>query len=108
MGHQGVITMRIALALTAAVFSLAVSAHSASAQFSGGGGGTVGCDPGLPMAMTSATQCRLFFKEELYGPCANPYNASWHDCAAAPAVRHHKTYKKRSKHKSGPSGGSAY
>jgi hypothetical protein len=106
LGHQGVITMRIAMTLTAAVFVLAISAHSASAQRESGGGGTIGCDPGLPLATTSATQCRLFFKEELYGPCANPYAASWQSCAAAPVVRQHRTYKKRGK--SSISGGRAY
>jgi len=94
--------MRIAMTLTVAAFALAISAHSASAQRTGGG--TIGCDPGLPTAMTSATQCRTFFKEELYGPCANPYAASWQSCASAPVVRQ-KTYKKRSKHKSSTSGG---
>ena len=100
--------MRIAMALTAAMLALAASAHSASAQRASGGGGTIGCDPGLPTALTSATQCRTFFKEELYGPCANPYAAPWQSCAARPVVRHHKTYKHRTYRKSTTSGSGGY
>jgi hypothetical protein len=100
--------MRIAMTLTAAVLALAASANVAAAQRESGGGGTIGCDPGLPTALTSATQCRTFFKEELYGPCANPYAAPWQDCAAAPVVRRHKATKHRSNRKSTTSGGSAY
>ena len=78
--------MRIAMTLTAAMLALAASAHSASAQRAGGG--TIGCDPGLPLATTSATQCRLFFKEALYGPAANPYAAPWgYGYEVAPVVR---------------------
>jgi len=98
--------MRLALTLTAAAVSLAASTLSASAFI--GGGGPVGCDPGLPMATTSATQCRTFFKEELYGPCANPYAAPWQSCAARPVVRHHKTCKHRTYRKSTTSGSGGY
>ena len=107
--------MRIAMALTAAMLALAASAHSASAQRASGGGGTIGCDPGLPTALTSATQCRTFFKEELYGPCANPYAAPWQDCAAAPVrprttttVNKKRNSSKSTSRKSTTTGSSAY
>jgi len=70
MCHQGVINMRIAMTLTGAMLALGISAHSASAQRAGGG--TVGCDPGVPSFQVTATNCRIFFKEDLYGPAANP------------------------------------
>jgi hypothetical protein len=87
MSYRGVIKMRIALTLAAATLALATSAPSASAQRSGGG--TIGCDPGLPSFQVSATNCRIFFQESLYGPAANPYAAPWGSgYAAAPIVRH--------------------
>jgi len=101
---QGVTDMRIATILTAAMLALAISAHPAAAQSAsgGGGGGTIGCDPGLPTANTSATQCRSFFKEDLYGPAANPYAAPWHGYASAPVVQDRPVVrKKRSPRKSG-------
>ena len=61
--------MRIALTLSAAMLALATSAPSASAQRSGGG--TIGCDPGLPTFAVQASSCRIFFQESLYGPAAN-------------------------------------
>jgi hypothetical protein len=81
-----VLNMRIAMTLAAAMLALASSAPSASAQRSGGG--TIGCDPGLPTHQVSATSCRIFFQESLYGPAANPYVAFWGPgYAAAPVVR---------------------
>jgi hypothetical protein len=68
--------MRIAMTLAAAMLALATSTPSASAQRSSGGG-TIGCDPGAPTHQVSATSCRIFFQESLYGPAANPYVASW-------------------------------
>jgi hypothetical protein len=68
--------MRIAMTLAAAMLALATTAPSASAQRSSGGG-TIGCDPGAPTHQVSATACRIFFQESLYGPAANPYVASW-------------------------------
>ena len=104
--------MRIATTLTAAMLALAISAHSAAAQRAsggGGGGGTIGCDPGLPTANTSATQCRSFFKEDLYGPAANPYAAPWHGYASAPVVQDRPVVrKKRSPRKSGAARGTGY
>jgi hypothetical protein len=104
---QGVTTMRIAMALTAAVFALATSTHLASAQISGGGGGTIGCDPGAPTFGVQATNCRIFFQESLYGPAANPYAAPWGPgYAAAPVVRHRTVIRRdkaRSVRKSGVS-----
>jgi len=80
--------MRTAITLTAAL-AFAFSVHSASAQRSSGGGGTIGCDPGNPtLGSVKATDCSVFHKEALYGPSANPYAAGWHP--AAPAVRHKK------------------
>jgi hypothetical protein len=77
------------MTLAAAMLALATSAPSASAQFSGGGGGTIGCDPGAPTFGVQATNCRIFFQESLYGPAANPYAAPWGPgYAAAPVVRH--------------------
>ena len=109
MGHQGVINMRIALTLAAAMLALATSAHSASAQRSGGG--TIGCDPGLPTFAVQATSCRIFFQESLYGPAANPYAAPWAPgYAAAPVVRHRTVvhrHKARSTRKSGVSDGAS-
>jgi len=103
MGHQKVINMRIALTLSAAMIALATSAHSASAQRSGGG--TIGCDPGLPTFAVQATSCRIFFQESLYGPAANPYAAPWAPgYAAAPVVRRHKA---RGTRKSGVSDGAS-
>ena len=99
--------MRHAITLTAALLALAVSAHSASAQRSGGGGGTIGCDPSNPTnGSVKATDCRIFHKEALYGPSANPYAAGWDH--PAPVVRRKvvKTKKVRSTGKS--SGGSGY
>lgn len=79
--------MKKAMILTAAAFALAFSAHSASAQVSGGGGGTIGCDPSLPVTGSArASDCRLYHKEALYGPSANPYAAAWD----RPAVKHKK------------------
>ena len=97
--------MRIAMTLAAAMLALATSALSASAQRnSGGGGGTVGCDPGAPSFGVQATNCRIFFQESLYGPAANPYAAPWGDgYAAAPVVRRrtvvhrHKTPTRKSR-----------
>jgi hypothetical protein len=87
MSHQGVINMRIAMTLAAAMLALATSVPSASAQRSGGG--TIGCDPGAPTFGVQATNCRIFFQESLYGPAANPYAAPWGPgYAAAPIVRH--------------------
>jgi hypothetical protein len=107
--HQGVINMRIAMTLTAAMLTLATSIHSASAQRSGGG--TIGCDPSLPTFQVSATNCRIFFQESLYGPSANPYAAPWgNGYAAAPVVRHRTTvhrHKARSHRKSSVSDGTA-
>jgi hypothetical protein len=68
--------MRSAITLTTAMLALAISAHSASAQRTGGGG-TIGCDPSLPSFQVSATNCRIFHKEALYGPAANPYAEGW-------------------------------
>src|SRR5262245_36861214 len=103
-GPQGGIIMKCTMTLTAALLALAASAHSASAQRSSGG--TIGCDPGLPSHQVSATQCRLFHKEALYGPSANPYAAAWDQ--PAPVVRKKvvKTKKVRTTNKS--SGGSGY
>ena len=96
--------MKYTMTLTAALLALAASAHSASAQRSSGGGGTIGCDPGLPSHQVSATQCRLFHKEVLYGPSANPYAAAWD--RPAPVVRKKvaKPKKVRSTSKSSGSG----
>ena len=101
--------MRIAMTLAAAMLALATSTHSASAQISSGG--TIGCDPGLPTHQVSATNCRIFFQESLYGPAANPYAAPWGPgYGAAPVVRHrtsvHRT-KARSTRKSGVSDGAS-
>jgi hypothetical protein len=99
--------MRIALTLAAAMLALATSTHSASAQRSSGG--TIGCDPGLPTHQVSATSCRIFFQESLYGPAANPYNAPW-GYAAAPVVRHRTVVRRdkaRSTRKSGVSAGAS-
>ena len=103
--------MRIAMTLAAAMLALATSAPSASAQISSGGG-TIGCDPGLPTHQVSATNCRIFFQESLYGPAANPYAAPWgaHGYAAAPVVRHRTVvhrHKARTYHKSSVSEGAA-
>jgi hypothetical protein len=102
-----VINMRIALTLTVAMLALATLTHSASAQRSGGG--TIGCDPGVPEFQVTATNCRIFFKESLYGPAANPYAAPWgYGYAAAPVVRHRTDvhrHKARSTRKSGVSDG---
>jgi hypothetical protein len=98
--------MKSAMTLTAAVFALAISASSASAQRTGGG--TIGCDPGLPTFQVSATNCRLFFKEALYGPAANPYASGWAHGDSAPIVRHRKVVhpsKAPSARKSSVSGG---
>ncbi len=101
--------MRIALTLAAAMLALATSAHSASAQRSGGG--TIGCDPGLPTFAVQASSCRIFFQESLYGPAANPYAAPWAPgYAAAPVVRHRTVvhpHKARSTRKSGVSDGAS-
>ena len=109
MSHQGVINMRIALTLAAAMLALATSAPSASAQRSGGG--TIGCDPGLPTFAVQASSCRIFFQESLYGPAANPYAAPWAPgYAAAPVVRHRTVvhpHKARSTRKSGVSDGAS-
>lgn len=79
--------MKTATTLTAAALALVLSAPSAFAQRTGGG--TIGCDPGLPTHQVSATQCRLFHKEALYGPSANPYAAYWDQ----PVVVHRKVVK---------------
>ena len=103
--------MRSAMTLTAAALALAISTPSASAQrSSGGGGGTIGCDPSIPSFQVTATNCRLFHKEALYGPAANPYASGWvPGHAAAPVVRHRKIVvqpsKARSVRKSSVSGG---
>jgi hypothetical protein len=68
--------MKSAMTLTTAMLALAISANSASAQRSSGGG-TIGCDPSLPSFQVTATNCRLFHKEVLYGPAANPYAEGW-------------------------------
>jgi hypothetical protein len=105
MGHQGVIAMRIAMTLAAAMLALASSAPSASAQRSSGG--TIGCDPGAPSFGVAATNCRIFFQESLYGPAANPYKAFWGPgYASAPVVRHRtdvRRHKARSYRKTGVS-----
>ena len=95
--------MKNVMTLAAAALALAVSTHSASAQRSSGG--TIGCDPGLPSHQVSATQCRLFHKEALYGPSANPYAAAW-DHPAPARKKVVKPKKNRSTSKS--SGGSGY
>ena len=109
MGHQGVINMRIAMTLAAAMLALATSAPSASAQRSGGG--TIGCDPGLPTQAVQATSCRIFHQEALYGPAANPYAAPWGSGYAAAPVARHRTVvrrdKARSTRKSGVSDGAS-
>lgn len=82
--------MKNALTLATAVFVLALSAHSASAQRSGGGGGTIGCDPSNAGSVR-ATNCSVFFKEALYGPSANPYASAWDNGhAAKPVVKRKK------------------
>jgi hypothetical protein len=101
--------MRIAMTFAAAMLALATSAPPASAQRSGGG--TIGCDPGLPTFAVQATSCRIFFQEALYGPAANPYAAPWGPgYAAAPVVRHRTVvhrHKARSTRKSGVSDGAS-
>jgi hypothetical protein len=110
MGHQGVITMRIAMTFAAAMLALATSAYSAAAQRASGGG-TIGCDPGAPSFGVQATNCRIFFQESLYGPAANPYAAPWGSgYAAAPVVRRRTVvhrHKTRSTRKSGVSDGAS-
>lgn len=101
--------MKNALTLAAAVFVLALSAHSASAQRSGGGGGTIGCDPSNAGSVR-ATNCSVFFKEALYGPSANPYASAWDNGhAAKPVVKRKKvtTSKTRKTSKSSASGSTA-
>lgn len=83
--------MKSTILLTAAALALAVSSQAASAQF--GGGGTIGCDPAAPSHLVSATNCRIFFKEALYGPSANPYASSWDH--PAPVVRHKKVIRSK-------------
>lgn len=82
--------MKTATTLIAAALALAVSAPSAFAQRSSGGGGTIGCDPSVPSFQVTATNCRIFHKEALYGPSANPYAAAWDH---PPVVMHRKVVK---------------
>jgi len=90
--------MRNAMMLTVVTLALASSVHSASAQRSGGG--TIGCDPSVPTFAVQATNCRLFHKEALYGPAANPYAAPWgYGYAAAPVVQN-RTVLRRNKARS--------
>jgi hypothetical protein len=99
--------MRISLTLTAALLAIAASAHSASAQRTSGGG-TIGCDPGLPTFAVQATSCRIFFKEALYGPGANPYASAWGGSSAR-TVAHgdSRTSRKSRQKKRAPAGTSA-
>ena len=90
--------MKIAMTLTAATFALAVSAFSAQAQLHSGGGGTIGCDPSVPTWQVTATNCRIYHKEALYGPRANPYAAAWdrpviveRRIVKTKKLRHHKS-----------------
>ena len=97
--------MRIAMTVTAATLALATFAHPALAQRAGGGGGTIGCDPGLPTFAVQATSCRIFFQESLYGPAANPYASAWGPgYAPGPVIRHRTVVhpkKRRAPRKSG-------
>jgi hypothetical protein len=92
--------------LAAAVLALASSAPSASAQRSGGG--TIGCDPGLPTHQVSATSCRIFFQESLYGPAANPYAAPWGPGYAVRPVVRQRTVVRRDKARSTRSARKSY